>query len=142
MRSSQSAERMQGYDLSALDMTEAANAGAAVTLKHPVTGDALPVTITLLGSDSDRWRAEVRRQLDDRMNRRLLTPGAERLEAEAVERLAAVTVRWTGLHYHGEALACTRQNAARVYREQPWIREQLLEFVEERRNFFPTPSKT
>lgn len=139
-------------DLSALDTAAAGEEGATLHVKHPVNGEPMhvvppggdkpvPLTVTVLGSDSPTWRAKVadsnRRRLRE-MNqggRRNFTVNPEAIERDALELLAACTVAWTGVVLEGKALPCTPENAETVYRRLPWLREQADEFANNRENF-------
>jgi len=139
-------------DLSTLDTVSAAEEGAVMELRHPATGavlnqdDGSPVTITLAGSDSERYRKAERsnqnRRLKNSAGRRGLTVTSEELENDNLEVLAAATVAWAGIVLHGESLDCTVANARKVFKEIPWAREQAEQFVAERANFLKVLSKT
>jgi hypothetical protein len=54
--------------------------------------------------------------------------------------MVACTKSWrddtkTTLTLEGEELECSRENVLRVYREYPWIKEQVESAVMERANF-------
>ena len=130
-------------DLSVLGTTDD---GVTMELRHPVDGSVLmngtaPVSITLTGEDSAAYRRVEREQNNRRLKdlsrgrKRDLTD--EELEASAIERLAACTVAWHGIVLDGDNLACTELNARRLYGESrlAWVREQVNEFVRDRRNF-------
>lgn len=129
-------------DLSNFDTTAAAQAGAKLELKAPngdplLQDDGAPVTITLLGRDSDVWRRAERAALDRRVNTRKKTVQSADLERDALEALVAVTVGWSGIVLDGNALDCTPPNVRRVYERFRWVREQVDEFVGDRANFLP-----
>lgn len=122
-------------NLDQFDTVSAANEGVkmeltdvhgAVVLKE----DGTPLTITLLGQDSDAWiKAENAAQ-----NRRLAQGArmkltAEALRSEAIASLAKVTVAWD---FEED---CTYENAVRLYTRYPLIRDQVDRFVGERANF-------
>lgn len=127
-------------DLASLDMAAAADRGADMALEHPVTGAPLltdagePITIRLLGNDSREFRAAISDLADKQAGKR--RQSLEAAEAHSVDLLARLTTGWHGIVYNGEALAFTRENAARIYRERPWIREQVDKFIGDRGNFF------
>lgn len=125
------------FDLSAFDLKARAEAGAPLRLRHPKTGEELPAVIWLQGEDAESYRACLRAQIDRQISERKLDLTASDLEARLVERLAAITLRFENLEIGGEALHCTPETAAALYRDQLWIREQAAEFVETRANFLP-----
>jgi len=126
-------------DLSDLDLAAAADRGSEMTLTHPVSGapllsDGQPVTIHLLGSDSREWRAAVADMHDRQNNTKRLSVGA--IETRTIELLARVTRGWSGVVWGGEPLPFSSDNAKMLYRERPWVREQVDAFVGHRGNFF------
>lgn len=111
---------------------------ADIEIQHPVTGEALGVTITVLSPDSDEYRrTSLQLQNDNirfvRKNRGKTT--AERLQQEAMDVLVAATIGWKGLQENGQDLPFTKENVRRVYAEFPFIKEQVDEFTADRRNF-------
>lgn len=130
-------------DLKNLDMRAAAEAGATMTLRHPVTDEDLtdgkgkPVTITVLGSDSREFRRKVDEINRTRQRKRGNMSLAES-ERAASELLAAVTKSWTGIEWEGKVLECTPENAEMLYRERSWVRQQVDEFVADVGNFSQT----
>jgi hypothetical protein len=130
------------FDLSTLDTRGASERGAVLTLKHPVTGDELrtkngeSVTITLLGIDSEKSEAlqrEVQRKALKRAGFKKRTP--EQIENEGLNLLAGLTVAWTNVGRGDEELPCTTENAKAIYKEFPWIRSQVDEFVGDVSNY-------
>ncbi|WP_025898611.1 hypothetical protein [Sneathiella glossodoripedis] len=123
-------------DLSNFDFAHRAEAGAALTLLHPITGEVLDVVIRLRGMDAPAWHAVIREQIDTQINAGKRSLTAAELEEAHIERLARATIEWQGVVYQGHSLVCTPANARRLYSEQLWIREQVARFVEDRENFF------
>lgn len=127
-------------DLASLDLTAAADRGADMKLEHPVTGAPLmtdagePISIRLLGNDSREFRAAIGELAEKQAGKRRQSLDAA--EAHSVELLARLTTDWNGIVFGGEELPFTRANAERIYRERPWIREQVDKFIGERGNFF------
>jgi hypothetical protein len=124
-------------DLASLDPAGAAEAGAVLALRHPVSGADLGVRIRLRGTDAPSYRALLRRQIDAQMADGTPEPGAAALEQRHVARLAALTVTWENVRYGGVTLVCTEDNARQLYDRQIWIREQVTAFVEDRAHFLP-----
>lgn len=129
-------------DLSELDSVKAAEQGAAMELLHPVSkaplkqADGTPITITLAGTDSDRFRKAEREKANRRLNATTRKPlDVDTFKADGIDLLVACTITWSGIKVAGELLDCTPANAARVYKEFPWIKEQVDAFAAERSNF-------
>lgn len=125
------------FDVGAFDLDQRAEKGAELRLCHPVSGKALGVHIVLRGADAPSYRAVVRKQIDQQITEGKVELSASELEQRHVERLAAATVRWQGVQYHGDVMACNPTNARRLYQEQIWVREQVAQFVEDRARFLP-----
>ena len=113
---------------------------AVVEICNPNSGEPLGVKITLASPDSGKYRtaslAIQNRQLQYSMKNRGRSISAERLEENALELLIEATLDWEGLVEDGRELACTPENVRRVYQNMPFIREQVDEFLGDRRNFF------
>jgi hypothetical protein len=131
-------------DLSEFDSVKGAQEGAVMEVRNPISGGKLldgdkPVTITLAGKDSDKFRtvhAEI-------LSRRLTKVGisgrvkinAGELQDESMELLSACTLSWSGIVVDKQSLECTPANAVKVYTRFPWLREQVDEFIGDRSNF-------
>lgn len=116
-------------------------------IKHPNTNmplrdkDGNEAYIELYSSDSDIARKMQRTITNSRLqmrNRNKLT--ADRLESEATELLAALTVGWHLVNWRtGEKIDVefSRSNAEELYSGpgMQWIREQVDEFVADRSVF-------
>lgn len=136
---------MSSFDLSTLNTRDRSETGSTLTLRHPVTGDVLlhgsaeaqkPVTITLLGVESsvaEKMQREAQRRRLKKGFQYKVTP--EELEAEALNLLGALTQSWDGVGLGVESLECNAINAQRLYREMPWIRKQVDEFVNDIGNY-------
>jgi hypothetical protein len=127
-------------DLATLDVTAKAEQGAWLTLRHPGTGDDLPVRIRLAGKDSKAWK-DAEREYSDRRLEEIQKRGkmgkvkTAQIEERGIKLLAMATLEWEGVELNGQTLECTRQNAIRLYTEHVWITEQVDEFVGDRANF-------
>jgi len=137
-------------DLSTLDTSTIANAGAVLHLNGP-TGQPLfeddgetPVTITLLGEDSD----VVTKVNNEAANRFLRGMGnaqqqvtAETSKANELKKFAAATVDWSGIVVEGKAIDFTPAAAVSLYRRFPWIADQIRVFIADRANFLKASPK-
>ena len=119
--------------------TKKANEGAELTLLHPVTGELLDAKIKLLGQDSEVYVRESNKIVDRRIktlrNRNAKKLTAAETNEENKQLYAAVTVGWSGFKNHGKEIEFSRQNVLDVYAKEPWILEQVEDFVEDRANF-------
>ena len=137
-------------DLAHLDPTYAADQGAWLHLKHPNTGDLLyldadqlepskPIKIKLAGKDSTNWKAaeqaDLDRRLDQAQRNNKLSVKAQDVERRGLKILAAVTLEWENVMWDGKPLSCSASTAEQLYNARTWIREQVDEFVADRKNF-------
>jgi len=129
-------------DLDTLNTRAGANAGFDVELRHPETGDKIGPTIRVMGADSDAYRDKQLEQNRGRMERaarkgRMAAPTPEQMEQQGIELLVAATAGWQGLKRGGVELAFSAEAAGTLYRDFPWIREQVDEAIHTRANFLP-----
>lgn len=135
-------------DLNQLDTVAVGEAGVAMQLKHPTTGEPLaqengePITITLAGADSDRFRSAQRANADRRIKNARRNSSSADIEADGLELLASATLGWSGIKVDGEALDANKANVKKVYTRFPWIREQVDVFIGDRANFLPSVAKS
>lgn len=125
-----------GFDLGeyARNMLEVAD----VELIHPLTGETLGAKIQVLSPDSDEYqRLSLQRQNENikfaRKNRGKTT--AEKMAEDGLNLLVAITVGWEGIEENGQPIPFTQENARRIYKQFPFIKEQVDEFAGDRRNF-------
>lgn len=127
-------------------VSEASEQGAVLELKLPngdpvIKPDGSPVTITLAGMESAKWK----KARDVVGNRYLKTasprrgPAAQTMDELANDeafQLASVTLAWDGVVVKGQEWPCDLAHAKKLYLTYDWIRNQVNEFVGERRNFW------
>lgn len=131
-------------DFGKLKVTEGANKGAEYHVLDPFTEEPAfyeqadsqyPVTVTILGMDSDTYR---KAQLDSQ--RRFLKgrgkPEPSDIDDAAIRITARCIVSWQGFFMDGEEIACNAENAYKLLKENQWLRDQLQQFQQDRRNFF------
>lgn len=135
-------------DMKKYDVGAAAETGALMELKHPTTGDIIrdadgsPVGIFLKGMDSSTYRSRDRELTAVRLNN-VRRKGADVVtesgdfdanDRDESELLASITVSFTpNFEFDGEVQ--TLANAAKLYRGQVWIAEQVKIFIRKRANF-------
>lgn len=138
--------------LTSLNIASAANEGRVMPVLHPddrtpLKGpDGNPVTITLMGQDSDAFiRSErtARNKMVDNMAKQVKFSAAAS-DQQAAETLAACTLDWSGIPAgwidgsDDETPAEFSRDAAKALYASPglrWLKAQVDEFVAERRNF-------
>lgn len=144
-------------DLSGLNTTMAAEKGATLHLKHPVSNlpiyhdtdmvtglrpvpekgkeldNSRPMTMSGCGADSNRFKniqADIVRKKSKERE-----PTQEEIEEYSLEQFARLIDTWTEFFIDGEPLLLNKENAIKVLREWDWIREQWANFVYKRTNF-------
>ena len=134
-------------DISKLRVTEGSNAGAVYHVNDPFNEEPAfftdivdsvevekPVTVTLLGPDSDVYRkASLNSSRKVLKKRGKVDP--QDLDDSAIFSLAECILGWEGLEDEGQPIQFTRQNAIALLRSEKWLRDQLNEFHQDRRNF-------
>jgi len=126
---------MSGFNLKTLDVVSKANEGTTVDIVHPVTGDPLGIKVQVVGQDSDLYRKAQRKILNKRLNDKKFKTRAEELENEAIDLLAGCTVGWEGIQEGETDIPFSVDAAKRVYREYPWMKEQVDMAIGDRGNF-------
>jgi|TARA_R100000084_G_C4651537_1_gene150036 hypothetical protein len=122
------------------DLETGADKGAFLHLEHPVTGEKLytedgkAIGIDAVGVDSAQYRRKVSQMANRKMGKRQKNPTLEKAEQEGAELLAACVVRCHNLKFGDDEM--TPKNAEQFLLKYRSIREQLDEFVGDRRNFF------
>ena len=137
-------------DLSTLDTAELANQGALLELRDPAGNpvlqeDGSPVTLTLLGEDSDIVTQVTNRNANQFL--RGTSAGGQAVTAEMsrtneINKFATATVGWSGIVVDGEAVTFSLDAAKALYRRFPWIRDQVRTFVGDRANFTKASRKS
>lgn len=124
------------FDISAIDTVEACNKPFELQIEHPVTGDKLPVFISIVGKDSDIYRSKIKALANKQIaGRNKQTETVDTLEAQNVNVLVAATVGWRGMAMDGEELAFTPENARKVYKRILPIRNQVQAAIDDLGNF-------
>lgn len=130
--------------LDAFDTTAAADDGAAMEVRSPVTGEVLrwpdgrPWTVTYLGADSGVVLKAARQIADRRaaaMMRTRQPQSSASAEKDLVEILVAATKCWDIPLSDGTAAQATADEYRVAYTKYKWLFEQGSEFAGTRANF-------
>lgn len=125
-------------DLTSLNTTKACNDGADVEIRHPVTNVPLGVTIRVLGRDSDTFKEHTRDLLNTRLRREAMAAKrgkdadlrtVEVIETENMDLLVTCTLGWKNVSYGGQELPFEEANVRNIYKEFPWIYDQVNEAI-------------
>jgi hypothetical protein len=107
-----------------------------ITLYHPATGkdllnaDGTPMTVTLHGPYSERYKSVLREQQQRRMTdmtrgSRNTTLDADEIEAMSRELILRCVETWSLTLEGDEKLAFSRETVDSVFVEFPWARDQV-----------------
>lgn len=113
---------------------------AVMQVLDPGTGDPTGATITIMSPEHPKARAqsiEVERARRARASKLRGAPeDPEGDRTRLFERLVLMTVAWSGFaDDDGVPIACTPEAVRTVYEDYAWIRDQVLSFVVDSRNF-------
>lgn len=116
---------------------------AVMEVVNPIDGTVLtnkrtgePLTITLAGKDSDRYKTAARKLADRRMKLGRSKMSAAEAEAAGAHLLAACVTGWTGFDFSGEPAEASLENVLAVFKAEPFVKAQCDEFVEDRANYY------
>jgi hypothetical protein len=136
------------FDLATLETSTKSELGVPLEVIHPRTQTPVlndagePITITLLGRNSEAYLEEERRMRERRQERlsrgiKLVQDDFDRDEAML---LTAATTAWMFDQMDGQPFPCNRQNAMRLWSDKRfrWLRERAIRFVVEDGNFLAT----
>lgn len=132
-------KKLKKNDLANLDLVAASNDGYDVELLHPISGEKAGITITVTGRDGDAFKKARNKQYRERLAKAQKSKkpsiDPETIEDQSIALMVAATVSWKGMELNGEALECTPENVTKVYKNYPWICEQIDTAVNDRALF-------
>lgn len=141
---------MTGFDLAALETSTLSEQGVPMELIHPKTRmrilreDGEPVTITLLGSNSNAFRDAQRIITDRRTKRaaRAIQPTQEDFRADELQVVVSCTTNWTFDQLDGKPFPYSQENARKLWSDLrfDWIFRQAVMFIMDEGNFLPPSS--
>ncbi len=131
-------------NLSVLNVSEVSESGIDIELVHPATGEGLDAWVRVRGKDSRTVQNHARKVVNDMQKREKIAKGKnkdadlsiEELEMLAVERAVVRIISWRGIEEDGQPVPFTVENATRILKDNPWIREQVLENSDDLTGFF------
>jgi hypothetical protein len=135
-----------GFDITAAKpVTALEDEGQTIEIRdingEPMTwkddaGTEYPVTVTVAGSYSTRYRRAQEAQVTRAMKRRNPNLTGEALGKQRLEVEAACVLAWSGFFSKGKPWPCERENVITVLEAAPWIREQIAAAIEDHAGFF------
>jgi len=129
-------------DLTNIKLASADSEGVKMELYHPVEETSFdpPVFLIVVGMDSDVYQ-KAQRDLRNKQfkkmqkrNRIRLDMTVEETEQNAIELLAKCILGWENVEWEGSPLPYNQDNAKKLLSIN-WVREQVDEFIGDRRNF-------
>lgn len=128
------------FDLSSLNEgRKRQEDGVEVDIIHPATKQPTGMKITVACYESERVMAEARRIGNAKRQKMAKGRGVDPVEMDEDRIIAlavAATVSWSGIEEKGDPLPCKPEIVSRVYREYPFILEQVQEAGSDRALFF------
>lgn len=134
------------FDIAKFDTRTRSESGAAMQVRHPSTGAPFldpdshqPLTITLLGRNSDTFR-RVQREITQRDADRAaasVVKTDEDFERERFDILVACTVGWSFDQLEGQPFPHGPDTVRKLWGDNrwPWLRTQAMNFVLAEGNF-------
>lgn len=137
----------KGFDLSsAAPVADAEDEGQTFHV-HDEHGDPLyyadqkPVTMTMAGTYSRRYRRAEEAMTNRRLKRRRRSLSAEEVRRDQLHLTASCALDWEGFFQGGTPIECTKDNAVKVLEVAPWIRDQAEQVMEDHAGFLQSSSK-
>lgn len=116
------------------------DAAVDMPLRSPTDGEIIPgVIIKVLGPDSTAAK-KIQHTIGNKRLKQVAKSGGrlnldmEQAETDNLERVVACVTGWEGVAL-GEPLDFSPDNARRLFKEAPWVMEQVRDFVTDRANF-------
>ncbi len=126
-------------DLATLDNLAAnQESGAKLKITHPVSGQSLGITMTVIGYGSDQVRKLQRRQANERLKNARKRPTAEDFERASLEVASAAVTGWKfaeGVTLDGVVPEFTKENVERLMKRFPFVLEQVDSFASDQANY-------
>lgn len=122
-----------------MDLSKIKACNAVVEIRNKINGELVGLSITLRPDSHPEVKAVMNRVTNDYINqqRTRIKVTAEKIEANNMDKLVAATEAFTWgegadgkpATWGGEQIQATPANIRRLYREAPWIKEQVDEFL-------------
>ena len=122
-------------DINQLLTVDAHEAGAECQILSPVDRKPTDVYIKIMGADSRAWRDAKKKQTAKIIEQRAAGKTEIDYDAMDVDAIVAITIDWRGITQDGEPFECNTKNKKQLYKNSPFIVEQLLNFLGKGENF-------
>lgn len=129
-------------DLKSTDTAAQSEKGAVMVVRHPATGEELrhddghPMTITVAGMASRRYRRKSQEITNRRLGSNRMRGTAQQLENDSVELITACTISWD-IQLGGQVPPSEEAEYRKVYANPGlrWLRDQVDNYIGEPGNF-------
>jgi hypothetical protein len=124
------------FDLAKHNYTEIAEVGYKFELKLPGTGEVTGVFITVRGDQSKTVKAfgrkkyaefKLREQQAKRRGKDVDDMTLEEAEELSIESAVIRVIDWENITENGKPVTFSKENAERIFKEYPWIKEAVME---------------
>ena len=122
-------------DVSKIDMAYLCDAGAVMTVKHPITKKDTDWKVKCAGIESAAYR---KKSVEIRKSVTIGKPSKETWHDATnrqIDLYSSCIVSWSGLEDNGKEVECNPENIKR-FMEQDWFYTQVSAFVDDLKNFF------
>lgn len=130
-------------DLAITNLAAEAESGYEFELLHPATGEHLGAWVKVRGEKSKTVQTHARKIVTEMQKREKVAKGKnkeveltiEDYEDMAVDRAIVRIIAWRGIQENGQDVPFNRENAERILKDHPWIREAVMEESDNLLNF-------
>lgn len=120
-------------ELNSVNLAAQAAVGYSLELVHPATGDKLGGVITIRGDESKEVQNFNRKRFQELQKRERMNKGKStdytlaEIEDICIESAIVRCMGWKNIKKDGIELEFNKENAEMVFRDYPWIRNQVME---------------
>jgi hypothetical protein len=135
-----------GFDLAKNNLADAAEVGYEFEVTLPGTGEPIGAFIKVRGEESKIVKAfgrkkysewQIRSQQAKRRGKEADDYTLEEAEEMAIESATVRVIDWRGFEMNGKPFEFSKENAQVLFKENGWIREQVMEESAQLLNFRP-----
>ena len=137
---------MGGFNLQSAAPTSAKEDEGTPVELHDADGEPImqgllndkPVTITVVGTYSQKYRKATDVARDKQLKRRRAMLTGDELQKQQLDITASCVLSWDGVNADekGTPLPCTKENVIAVLVAAPWIREEVEAAMNDNARFF------
>lgn len=131
-------------ELSNYNLAQQADVGFTFEITHPATGEKLGGFVTVRGDESKTIQTYNRKKLVEFQKRQNQNKAKDlsytpaEYEDMNIEAAIVRVISWKNIKTNGDDLPFTKENADMLFREYPWIRDQVMEASRDLLNFQPS----